>query len=65
MLPDSGDAAVVDLMKALHDLNKLFEEVTSWSRLTSACCAVVLNDGDVSPEQEKFNEKKKEVSNGF
>jgi len=61
MVIDSGDVNIVDLAKAMNELNTLFEEVTSWSRLTGACCAVVLDQDEKTPEEEAFHEKKIKV----
>ena len=42
----------------MTELNNLFDEVTSWSRLSSACRTVVLDQEEKTPEEEKFQEQK-------
>ena len=61
IMADSGETSLVDLAKSMNKLNALFEGVTSWSRLTGACCAVVLDQEEKTPEEEDFHKKKIEV----
>ena len=60
-MADSGETSLIDLAKSMNELNALFEGVTSWSRLTGACCAVVLDQEEKTPEEEDFHKKKIEV----